>query len=305
MSNTHKGKWHHPLEAFGFDLLMGGLGALSLDAASQAGSRLVRLLGPRLSAHRTALRNLQLAFPDWHPARRQSVARAMWAQIGAVIGEFPHLHELDPYGQDGRVRVLGTERLDALRVSGQGAVFFSGHFANWEIMAAALVQRGLICHVGHRPPNNPLIAARIGAVRRGYGVTLQAAKGRLGGLQLARALARGESIALLSDQKYNEGVSAPLFGHAAMTADVAPRLALRFGVPLIPLHVVRLTGARFEVHVHEGLTLRRDAPLEEAVLDGVNQINAFIEACARAEPEQWFWVHRRWPKAAWASLGSE
>lgn len=303
MSKSDKGKWHHRLEALGFDALMGGFGALPLDTASALGARLARLLGPGLGAHRTALRNLQLAFPDWPAGRRQSVAMDMWAQIGANIGEFPHLHKLDPYGQDGRVRVLGTERLDALRASGRPAVFFSGHFANWEIMAAALVQRGLVCHVGHRPPNNALIAARIGAVREGYGVTLQAAKGRLGGLQLARALARGESIALLSDQKYNEGVSAPLFGHAAMTADVAPRLALRFGAPLIPLHVVRQKGAHFEVHVHEAIPLQRDAPLEEAVLDGVRQINAFIEACARAAPEQWFWVHRRWPKAAWGSLG--
>ncbi|MBI1292538.1 hypothetical protein GC173_15070, partial [bacterium] len=51
---------------------------------------------------------------------------------------------------------VGAERLDAVKASDKGAVFISGHFANWEIMAAAIVQRGVVCHVTYRPvPVNP------------------------------------------------------------------------------------------------------------------------------------------------------
>lgn len=294
----------HRLEALGFDALMAWYGTKTLDQASAAGAALGRLIGPRLNAHQTALNNLALAFPDWPPEQRTRVALGMWGHIGANVGEFSHLKDFQLYAKDSRVEVIGAERFDAIKNSGRGAIFVSGHFANWELMAAAVVQRGLVCHVAHRPPNNPLVAARIGAVRRSYGLTHQAAKGRASGIQLMRALAKGECIALLCDQKYGEGISVPLFGHAAMTTDVAPRLALRFGVPLIPSHVTRLSGANFQMHVHEELPLLRGEEREAAVYDGTRQINTFIEERARKAPEQWFWVHRRWPKAAWTSLGS-
>jgi len=30
---------------------------------------------------------------------------------------------------------------------------------------------------------------------------------------------------------------------------------------------------------------------------GGRQVNAFVEERIRATPKDWFWVHRRWPKA--------
>jgi Kdo2-lipid IVA lauroyltransferase/acyltransferase len=35
----------------------------------------------------------------------------------------------------------------------------------------------------------------------------------------------------------------------------------------------------------------------------VKRINDFLEACVRAQPGQWFWQHRRWPKDAWREAG--
>jgi len=293
----------HRLEDLAFGGVLAWYRAKSIDRASDAGARLGEQIGPRLSAHRTALRNLALAFPGWGDAQRQETARAMWRQLGRTLAEFAHMDRIAAYDEDGRVRVEGAERLDAVKAAGRGAVFISGHFANWEVMAAAIVQRGLTCHVTYRPANNPLVDARISAVRRSYGVKLQSAKGREGGLGLLRALAKGETVALMNDQKYAEGVAAPLFGHEAMTADGATRLALRFGAPLIPLHVRRLEGVRFEVVVHPEIPLLRDAPIDQAVQDAVGRINAFVEARVRDAPEQWFWVHRRWPKEAWAAAG--
>lgn len=293
----------HRLEALGFSGLLAAFRSQPLDRASALGAQLGEAVGPNLSAHRTALRNLALVFPECSQQERAAIAAAMWRQLGRTVAEFAHLDRIQPYRSDGRVRVENVRLLDAIRQSGRGAVFISGHFANWEIMAAALVQRGLACHVTYRPANNPMVDARINAARRSYGVQLQAAKGRQGGLGLLRALAKGETVALMNDQKYAEGVVAPLFGHPAPTADGAARLALRFGAPLVPMSVQRLEGAHFVVRVHEPIALARETPPEEAVLGAVQAINAFVEARVREAPEQWFWVHRRWPKEVWAAAG--
>jgi KDO2-lipid IV(A) lauroyltransferase len=175
-------------------------------------------------------------------------------------------------------------------------------------MPAAIAQRGVVCHMTYRPANNPIIDGRIQAIRNTYGAKLQSAKGSSGGIGIYRGLMRGESVALMNDQKYNEGLPAPFFGHDCMTADGPTRMALRYGVPLIPFSLRRLSEdgrpvVRFRIKVHDEIPLRREAPVAEAAQDAVIKINAFMEARVREAPEQWFWVHKRWPKEAWTKAG--
>jgi KDO2-lipid IV(A) lauroyltransferase len=111
-----------------------------------------------------------------------------------------------------------------------------------------------------------------------------------------RGLNRGESIALLNDQKYNGGVAAPLFGEMAYTAPGPSSFALRFGVPMQPLSVERREKARFRVIAHEPIVLEDTGDREADIEAGVRRVNAFVEDRVRARPSEWWWVHRRWPK---------
>ena len=63
------------------------------------------------------------------------------------------------------------------------------------------------------------------------------------------ALRRGTHLGLLADQKMNDGIPVPFFGHPAMTAPALAVLALRFDCDVLPLRVERLDGARFRVTV--------------------------------------------------------
>lgn len=292
----------HRLEDFGFAAYLHHFKRMPIDKASDAGADWLVRLGPLSSAHRTALRNLRLAFPNETEAWRADVARGMWACIGRTVAEMPHLPQINAYREDSRITVENAERLDAIRESGKGAVFISGHFANWELMPIAIAQRPTPCQMTYRPANNPLIDDRIMEIRRSYGATLQSAKGVEGGVGLIRALKKGYSIALMNDQKYNEGIRAPFFGHDCMTADGPTRLARRFGALLQPMSLKR-NGARFHAVVHDPLPIDADAPDEVALPSSIARINAFMEARIREAPEQWFWVHNRWPKEAWVQAG--
>ena len=174
-------------------------------------------------------------------------------------------------------------------------VFISGHFSNFELMAAAIVGAGVPCQITYRALNNPYVDARVRATRFKYGVRMFAPKGLAGAREMMRAIGRGESVALMNDQKFNGGVAAPFFGVTAHTAPGPSTYALRFGIPIVPMSVQRLGDAvRFRITVHDPIhleTLARAADIEA----GVRRINAFIEERVLARPAEWFWVHRRWP----------
>lgn len=282
------------VEAFGYDVLTGLLRALPVDVASGLGGWLMRLLGPMSSADAYARTNIRWAFPDIAPAELERLMRAQWDNTGRVFAELTFMDRLTP--DSGRVEVVHGERLDAIRDSGRPVVFISGHFANWELMPAVILHRGVTCHITYRPANNPYVDERVKTSRARYGVQLFAPKGE-SARDLMTALKTGQSIALMIDQKFNKGLMVPLFGKPAPTNPGAVRLALQYDAPLVPMSAERLEGARFRITVHEPIPVPRTGDRAADIEAGVALVNAFVEDRIRANPKDWFWVHRRWPKA--------
>lgn len=281
------------LEALAYDVVAALARTFPIDAVSDFGSWLFRRLGPLTSAHRVAETNLRIVFPDASDAEIARLLHAQWGQVGRWFTEFPILDRIinDP----SRVEVVGAERLAAIRDGAGPVVFISGHFSSFEIMPAVIIHSGITCQITYRATNNPHVDARIRKSRFRYGVRLFAPKGTDGARELIRALGRGESVALMNDQKFNGGIAAPFFGVTAHTAPGPSTFALRFGAPLQPMSVQRTDKARFRVIVHDPIVLPDTGDRAADIDNGVRTINAFMEDRIRERPEEWFWVHKRWP----------
>lgn len=289
------------LEAVAFRALFALLRALGVEGASNLGGRLLRALGPHTGTHRTVRRNLRIAFPDMDPAERERLAVDQWEQTGRTFAELAVMDQLTPEG--GRVEVVGLERLQAVRDGGKPVVLISGHLANFEVMAAVIMAAGVPCQVTYRAANNPYVDALIRQSRERYGIRLFAPKGD-GTRELMAGMKRGDSIALLVDQKYNQGPEVEFFGQPVNASPGAARLALKFGTVMQPLSVVRLPGVRFRVTAHEPIAVPDTGDKAADVIAGVQAANRFVEDRVREVPVDWFWVHKRWPQGVYAALES-
>lgn len=283
-------------EALAWDLYNAWYRAKSIDEASDAGAALIKRLGPLTPTHEIARINMQRCFPDADPVEIDRLLDGMWESFGRFAGEMPHMGVFATPEFHDRVEFIGRERLEAARDANKALVLVGMHHSNWEIAAAAIMQTGLNCHITYRPANNPLIDDRITGTRQDYGIKLLTAKGGDGAKSLMSALKRGESVALMNDQKMNDGISVPFFGHPAMTAPGPTRLALRYDLDIVPISVHRLEGASFRVIVHDPIEKSEHPDRSTAISQTVTRISAWVEQEVRKTPEQWFWVHRRWAK---------
>ena len=120
-------------------------------------------------------------------------------------------------------------------------------------------------------------------------------KGAAAARRAFAALYRGGHLTMLADQKINEGIPVPFFGRPAMTAPALALLALRFGCDVLPVRVERLGGARFRLTVFAPLALARTGNQSADVAALTACVNATLESWIRDRPEQWLWLHRRWP----------
>ncbi len=277
--------------------LFAGLSALGPRRASDLGGWVARALGPRLPVSRVAEVNLRLAFPDRDAAWRRATIRAMWDNLGRVAGELPCLPALmaDPAA----VEVLGTADVEAMARAGGPAILFSAHLGNWEVLIPAAARLGVPAAAVYRAIGNPLIDAAVAAIRRAAtgADAVMLPKGAAGGRGALAHLRAGGVIAMLMDQKMNDGIAASLFGRTAMTAPALAHLALRFRCPVIPARAERLGPARLRIVVEQPLPLPESGDRHADIAALTQAVNDTLERWIRDRPAEWLWLHRRFDKA--------
>ncbi len=283
-----------PLEAALLHLAYHLFAALSFDLASAIGGWLARTIGPRLKVTETAVRNLKRAFPEKSDDEIAHIVRGVWDNLGRVCAEYPHLDELELYEPGGRVEVVGAEYVDLLRDDGKAGLFFSAHFGNWELASMSATQRGLPLTRIYRPPNNPLVDRLIRRARRHITGELLP-KGSEGARRTIEIVRGGGHLGMLVDQKMNDGIPVPFFGRPAMTAPALAQIALKFGCPVIPAKVERVQETHFLITLYPPLEMPDTGDRRADVKAGMALVNRTIEGWVRERPEQWLWLHRRWP----------
>jgi KDO2-lipid IV(A) lauroyltransferase len=282
------------LEAGLLWLVFSLLSLLPIEKASAVGGFLGRMLG-RVMARKNAIarRNIRASLPHLGEDEIDDVITGMWDNVGRFVGETPHLHKIDVYHGD-RVHLTADVDLENPAMTPMPAIFFNAHFGNFEVSSLLAIQRGLELTLIYREASNPWSEKIIQHWRNKRGGTW-VPKGRDGARALLAAIRDKGAIAILADQKFNEGLPVPFFGHDAMTAPAIAELALKYDVPLVPVRIVRLPGARFHAHVYKPLQIVRTGDREADVYAILLAVNRTFEAWIREYPDHWLWIHRRWP----------
>ncbi len=287
-------KLRYGAEAAVFFAFMAFFKVLGLETASRAGGWIGRNLLSLLPPDRVARKNLALAFPEKSEAERHAIRRAMWDNLGRVVGEYPHLDRFSPLGEDPRITYSLPPGLTVEDMKGKPLMFLSGHLGNWEVMPILAHQVGLQGATVVRPPNNPFVADWVARQRAIKGPATLIAKHNAARAMLGQ-LRAGRMLCMLVDQKLREGVAVPFFGHDAMTTPAPAVLALKTKAQLVFASNKRLPGPRFHVTVWPDINFVPTGDEAKDSLALTAAITHRIEEMVRADPSQWLWIHNRWP----------
>ena len=287
------------LEGFAFATLMRLFGLLKAETASNFAGRLARAVGPCLPVTRTAYGNLTVALPELDRQAQRRIVLGMWESLGRTAGEFPHLKHLQrdtPSGPGWELH--GEDILRELAAKGGPMIFFSGHIGNWEILPRAAALYGLPCANFYRAASTPQVDALIRRMRADNAgiATGYFPKGSKGARAALRHLGQGGNLAMLVDQKMNDGIEARFFGLPAMTASAAASLALHFRCPVVPALARRIGPARLRVIIEPALPLPDTGTRAGDVQSLTQTLNDVLETWIRESPDSWLWLHRRFPK---------
>jgi KDO2-lipid IV(A) lauroyltransferase len=262
---------------------------------------LVMRLGIGLHTSKAKVRrNLSEAFPELDDAALDRLVRQVIASLGRLLAETLKIRAFMTGTEGAVLTVKGAVDYPLVR-QGQ-AIYVSAHLGNWELMPILFRQHGIPLTIIYRLLRYPSVDAKLMRARQQTGQTYVERTDAMRGC--VAALKRGESVALLIDQKTDTGIEVEFFGRPALITHFPARMALKFGCPIIVGEAIRVAPGHVEVTYHEPIfpPATRGPEAEREMTQAMART---IESTIRAHPEQWFCFQRRFkpPKAAPAVEG--
>jgi Kdo2-lipid IVA lauroyltransferase/acyltransferase len=249
----------------------------------------------RTPLRRTALFNLELAYPQLSERERRRIVRGMVRQMGWLAGEFSQFPKYTRENIERIVMLDGAENFEAGRRRGKGVIFLTGHMSAWELSSFAHALYGHPLHFLVRPLANERVDGLINKYRCLSGN--QPIDKNKSARAILKVLDEGGTVGILADVNtiLQEGVFVNFFGIPASTTSGLARIALRTDAAVVP-GFLSWDGLRrkYRLRFEPVIELSRSGNEETDVLENTARFTRVIEAHVRAHPDQWLWVHKRW-----------
>lgn len=240
------------------------------------------------------LNNLARSFPEKDMTELTRIARDCYRNLGIVAAEFFDIISMTRENVSDWMEFEGREDYLEAHEKNKGILFFTGHFGNWEIAAAAFA---LLCqpvNIIYRSLDNPVLGGIVDRVRSHTGNKLIPKGGAA--RKIIRLLAENESIGILVDQNvsWREGVFVDFFGRPASTTKGLAALALQTGAPVLPGFIFRMKNGKYRFVIGPEVEISRTGDYERDIFENTQRFTKIVESNVRKYPEQWFWLHQRW-----------
>jgi len=268
---------------------------IGLKNASSLGSILGKIVGPFFRSKNITKQNIRTGLGNLDEKNEKEIINNMWSNIGRTFAEYVFLKDFKFNKTNfNHMKIIGTNYLNEIKRSNKPVIFYSGHFANFELMAMELDKFGIKTAAIYRPLNNFFLNPLMEYLRMKYICPTQIPKGRMGMREIISRIKDGYSIALMMDQRVSEGQKVPFFNKPAFTTTIPAQLALKYDCKLVPIFLERKEGANFEMTVHEPYNIEKTGNDEEDTKNITLKINKIIEKMIIKNPKQWIWSHNRW-----------
>ena len=268
---------------------------IGLKNASNLGGMIGKFFGPLFRSKSITKKNIKIGLGEISKENEKEIINGMWSNIGRTFAEYVFLKDFKFNKINfNHVEINGTKYLDEIKKNNQSVIFYSGHFANFELMTMELDKFGIKCAAIYRPLNNFFLNPVMEYLRMKYICPNQIPKGRMGMREIIGKMKNGYSIALMVDQRVSEGPREVFFNKPAHTTTIPAQLALKYDSKLVPISLERKEGIKFIMTIHEPYKVKKTGYEDQDTKNITLKINQILEKMIIKNPKQWIWSHNRW-----------
>ncbi|MDF1544233.1 MAG: lysophospholipid acyltransferase family protein [bacterium] len=270
---------------------------LSESSADRLGAFMGRGAFNLLKGRRNvALGNLRHAFPMKSEAELAPITRAVFENVGRTAVEVARFGVTTAERLKEIVVPAGREQLDRALEAGNGGIFLTAHFGNWELSACWLAAMGYPIDILVLAQHNDLFDRMLNRSRNrmGVGTMLVGQNTR----DIFRALKQNKLVGIAPDQHDpSRNLIIDFFGRKAAAARGPALFSIRTGAPILPFLLRRIRHDRHEFISGDPIFPPSGGDESSQVREMVLSYHRFYEEVITRYPDQWMWTHRRWKAA--------
>jgi len=244
---------------------------------------------------KVALRNLKASLGSEKSDRElKRILRRNYRHLGRVLMEFARIPQLTRESISEQIPICNVEYLERLKKQQRPFFVLSGHFGNWEYMAAAVANYLSSLYCVFKEQKNLAVDKiikdfRISMGLRPFKVKGDAARGIL------KAFKENQAVLILFDQDAGgKGMMVDFLGRPASTATGPAKIAIKHRVPVVMAFGVRGSDGKIKIQLEKFPDIHQFPDNDDGVKQFIVEYNKILEKYIRTYPEQWFWMHRRW-----------
>ena len=257
--------------------------------SSDLGFFIGRTIGPIFKSKKIIIQNIKKANIK-HSDNPSQIASNVLGNYGRIFAEYVYLKKFRNDKLKKYVSIDGLEHLENLKNNNKKAVFISGHFNNFELMAMEIEKAGIDLAAIYRPLNNIFLNKTMEQIRKENICKNQIKKGRAGRREIIKNLTEGKSIALMIDQRVREGEKVKFFNNLATTTTIPAQLVRKYNCELVPIYIERKKSNYFKIYISKPIKVSKT----KSVLEITEFLNHVLEKMILKNVDQWIWTHDRW-----------
>jgi len=225
----------------------------------------------------------------------EKIIKSMLSNYGKVFAEYIFLKKFRTNKfKRPHIEISGNEILEDIVKKNKQAVFISGHFANFELMAMELEKHKINLAAIYRPLNNFFLNPFMVYLRKNYICKNQIKKGLRGTAEAVRYMKNNCSLALMVDQRLGQSERYAFFNKPAHTTTLPAQLAIRFNCEIVPIYLERKQDDLFKMEIMKPIEVNKQNDTEKEKKAITLKINSIVEKMILKNPGQWIWTHNRW-----------
>ena len=257
--------------------------------SSNLGFLIGKIIGPIFRSKKLIIKNLQKANLQ-KQNDLEKIASDVLGNYGRIFAEYVHLKNFRNDKLEKYISIEGLEHLNNLKKTKKRAVFISGHFNNFELMAMQIEKAGIELATIYRPLNNFLLNKTMEQIRTENICKNQIKKGRAGSREIIKNLIKGKSIAIMIDQRVREGIKIDFFNNQATTTTIPAQLIKKYNCELVPVYIERRKNNYFKMFISKPIKIDKN----KSVIEITKFLNNLLERMIVRNIDQWIWTHNRW-----------
>ncbi|SSY80853.1 lipid A biosynthesis lauroyl acyltransferase [Alysiella crassa] len=234
--------------------------------------------------------NLQKCFPNWTEAQRKQLLQKHFQHMAMLILEYGKYWYAPAHELKNMVSYQDKHFLDEALARGDKVILLYPHFTAFEAAVYALNQDTPLISVYSHQKNKDLDEQILRGRHRYNNVFLV---GRTEGLRAIIKKIKSENAPFLylPDQDFGakESVFVDFFGIQTATITGLSRIAKMTGAKVIPLIPTRLPDGLVNLRFYPEW---EHFPSDDPIAD-TQRMNDFIAERVREQPEQYYWLHKR------------